>query len=97
MNDHVGKPFDMEQLVAAWCAMPAGFAHVWPTAPRQTINPMRCCWPPHRLCLNMQAALDRLDGEADLYDQADGAVPARSPTTCDGRPQSLPWPSCRWR
>ena len=69
MNDHVGKPFDMEQLVATLVRhAPAGFAHVAKqphTADDQPLHALLLAAAPP--CLNMQAALDRLDGEADLY------------------------------
>lgn len=70
MNDHVGKPFDMEQLVATLLRhAPAGFAGVSESRklaePEQPIRALLMAVAPP--CLNMKAALDRLDGEADLY------------------------------
>jgi PAS domain S-box-containing protein len=70
MNDHVGKPFNMEQLVATLRrhAPSAGGLHAVPQAAADDGRP---AWVPAAgttpAGLDVNAALERLEGDTDLY------------------------------
>ena len=76
--------------------MPRLFLPTWPkqphTADHQPLHALLLAAAPP--CLNMQAALDRLDGEADLYVKLMGPFLHESNHMMVGL--KAPWPSCRW-